>query len=59
MKISETKKFLRDLCRTIGHDHGKFNRCTRCKKKLGFVIWEACGQVIYNPLGVAKFYFPP
>ena len=59
MKISETKKFLRDLCRTIGHDRGKYGRCTRCKKGLGFVIWESIGMVIHHPKGITKIKIDP
>jgi hypothetical protein len=57
MKISETKKLLRDMCRALGHDCGKYGKCTRCQKKLPWIIWESIGIVIYNKLGVTKIKF--
>lgn len=59
MKISETKKLLRDMCRIIGHEYGKFGKCTRCKKKLPFVIWESVGMVVYNKGAIIQIMIDP
>ncbi len=63
MKISETKKLLRDMCRIMGHDY-KFGkppvneyartRCSRCKKKYELVAYEEIGMVVYNSKAIAR-----